>query len=42
MYSRLMPIAILTIAVAAIYAAPAAAERSCGTERVLPGTIVPS
>ncbi len=41
MYRRLMIIAILTIAVAAISAAPAAAKRSCGTERVPPGTSGP-
>ena len=41
MYRRLMRIALLAIAVAAISAAPAAAKRSCGTERVLPGTIGP-
>jgi hypothetical protein len=41
MYRRLTAIAILTIAVAAISAAPAAAKRSCGTERVQPGTSGP-
>ncbi len=39
MYRRLTIIAILTAVVAAIFATPAAAKRSCGTERVQPGTI---
>ena len=42
MYRRLTIIAILTAVVAAIAATPAAAERSCGTERVQPGTIGPA
>lgn len=41
MYRRLMTIAVLAGVVAAIFAAPAAAKRSCGTERVQPGTISP-
>jgi hypothetical protein len=41
MYRRLTLIAILTAAVGAIAAAPAAAKRSCGSERVEPGTIGP-
>jgi hypothetical protein len=39
---RLTTIAILTAAFAAISATPAAAERSCGTERVEPGRIAPA
>jgi hypothetical protein len=43
MYRRLMTIATLASSVAAIAAAPAAAaERSCGTERVQPGRISPT
>ncbi len=41
MHRRLTIIAILTAIVAAIFATPAAAKRSCGTERVPPGTSGP-
>jgi hypothetical protein len=41
MYRRVTIIAILTAAVGAIAATPAAAKRSCGTERVQPGTSGP-
>ncbi len=41
MYRRLMTIASLAGALAVIFAAPAAAKRSCGSERVQPGTIGP-
>jgi len=41
MYRRLTITALLTAAVCAIAATPAAAKRSCGTERVQPGTTGP-
>jgi hypothetical protein len=42
MYIRLTTIAILAAVVTAISASPAAAERSCGTERVQPGRTSPA
>lgn len=42
MYIRLTTIAILAAVVAAISPVPAAAERSCGAERVQPGRTSPA
>jgi hypothetical protein len=42
MRRRLITIAILAAAVAVVSTTPAAAERSCGTERVLPGRTGPA